>query len=155
MTVSIVTVYFLIPPFSLISYITIYILISYVVFRKGYKYFFLIVTTETVTDSAVRYSLFFFSKASHHEEFLGSLAAEVTEGVILRVLWQAEVRLEAAVGPARHIDAVALVDQRIAPREFPLLGIFDERVVLPSVACEHAPVVLSHFSSAVACQDSF
>ena len=57
MTVSIVTVYFLIPTFSLISYITIYILISYVVFRKGYKYFFLIVTTETVTDSAVRYSL--------------------------------------------------------------------------------------------------
>ena len=42
-----------------------------------------------------------FSKANHHEEFLGSLAAEVTEGVILRVLGQAEVRLEAAVGLAR------------------------------------------------------
>ena len=108
MTVSIVTVYFLIPPFSLISYITIYILISYVVFRKGYKYFFLIVTTETVTDSAVLHSLLFFSKASHHEEFLGSLAAEVTEGVILRVLWQAEVRLEAAVGLARLCPEILL-----------------------------------------------
>ncbi|MBP5631013.1 MAG: hypothetical protein J6W97_05595 [Bacteroidaceae bacterium] len=28
---------------------------------------------------------FLFSKASHHEEFLGSLAAEVTEGV--KPLW--------------------------------------------------------------------
>jgi len=32
----------LIPPFSLISYITIYILISYIVFRKGCRYLFLI-----------------------------------------------------------------------------------------------------------------
>ena len=98
---------------------------------------------------------FLLYKASYQEEFLGSLAAEVTEGVILRVLWQAEVWEEAAVGLARHIDAVALVDHRVAPRQFPLLGILDERVVLPSVACEHAPVVLSHFSLAVACQDSF
>ena len=56
MTVSVVTVIFLIPPFFLIYYITIYILISYIVFRKGCRYLFLIVTTETVTDYRVKHT---------------------------------------------------------------------------------------------------
>ena len=65
-------------------------------------------------------------------------------------MWQ-----EAAVGPARHVDAAALVDYRITPDEFPLLGILDEGEVVSAVSREHACVILSHFSPAVACQDSF
>ena len=99
--------------------------------------------------------LFFFYKACYEEKFLGSLAAEVLKGVILRVLWQAEVRQEAAVGPARHVDAVALVDHRVAAASFPLLSFLDEGEVVSAVSREHAHVILSHFSSAVACQDSF
>ena len=140
--------------YPLLIYITIYILIAYIYYIRGYCHSFFNCQNCQLSD-LFTHSLLFLSKASHHEEFLGSLAAEVTEGVILRVLWQAEVRLEAAVGPARHIDAVALVDQRIAPREFPLLGILDERVVLPSIACEHAPVILKSFCLAVACQNGF
>ena len=137
----------------LIIYITIYILITYIYYIRGYCHSFFNCQNCQLSD-LFTHSLF-FSKASHHEEFLGSLAAEVLEGVILRVLWQAEVRQEAAVGPARHVDAVALVDHRVAAASFPLLSFLDEGEVVSAVSREHACVILSHFCSAVACQDSF
>ncbi len=53
-------------------------------------------------------NLLILYKAYHHQQFLRSLAAEVTEGVILRVLGQAEVWLEAAVGLARLCPEILL-----------------------------------------------
>ena len=65
-----------------------------------------------------------------------------------------EVRMQAAVRPARHGDELAAEDVRVAFAG--LLGQrLGERVVLASVACEHARVILSQFSPAVASQDSF
>ena len=141
----------------LLIYITIYILINYIYYIRGYciLFFKTEITEIEITEMPSLYHSLFFSKASHHEEFFGSLAAEVLKGVILRVLWQAEVRQEAAVGPARHVKAVALIDKRIAFASFPLRSILDEGEVVSAVSREHACVILSHFSSAVACQDSF
>ena len=93
--------------YPLLIYITIYILIAYIYYIRGYCHSFFNCQNCQLSD-LFTHSLLFLSKASHHEEFLGSLAAEVTEGVILRVLWQAEVRLEAAVGPARLCPEILL-----------------------------------------------
>ena len=114
-TITVITVIFLIPPFFLISYITIYILISYMVFRKGYRYIFLIVTTETVTDSVVNYSLIF----SSIRPFRASRSSRAT--------------------PQTYLS-------RLKPLPPIFVGLkFGCR--LPSVACEHALVILSHSCS--------
>ena len=55
----------------------------------------------SLTQPFFTHSLLFLSKASHHEEFLGSLVAKVLEGVIPCVLRLAEVRAKRPVGPAR------------------------------------------------------
>ncbi len=52
-----------------------------------------------VTLSRSLLTHFLLYKASHHEEFLGSLAAEILKGIILRVVRLAEVRAELAIGP--------------------------------------------------------
>ena len=96
----------------------------------------------------------FFYKASYHDEFLGSLAAEVSERVEPCVLRLAESRVERSVVPAVHVNRIALVDVRMASA-FPLQGILDEGEVFAAVASEHAHVVLSHFCPAVACQNGF
>ena len=65
------------------------------------------------------------------------------------------MRAELAVVPAGYIKAVAPIGVRIAPASLLLRSILDEGVVFAAVACEHARVVLSHFSPAVASQNGF
>jgi len=50
-------------------------------------------------------SVVFFYKACYEEEFLGSLAAKVLEGVESCVLRLAEVQVEQPVVPAMHVEA--------------------------------------------------
>jgi len=65
-----------------------------------------------------------------------------------------EVRVQRAVRPARHGDELPAEDMRVAPCG--RLGQrLDKGVVLAAVACEHALVILSHFSPAVASQNGF
>ena len=68
-TVTVVTVVFLRVSVPFIIYITIYILISYKVFRRGCNPLFLIVITVIVIDSAV-HSLFLYQATQCHAEFV-------------------------------------------------------------------------------------
>ena len=65
----------------------------------------LIILIGTTGTPSLYYSLILLYKAYHHHQFLGSLAAEVAEGVEPRVVGLAEVQVEQPVVPAVHVEA--------------------------------------------------
>lgn len=91
----------------------------------------------------------FLYKAYYLEQFLGSLTAEVGEGEELVEARSVECGIDRAVGCLVHVDAVALVDVRVAPHGLrPLrLGEDEELVVVVglarSCASDGAPIHLT------------
>lgn len=91
----------------------------------------------------------FLYKAYYLEQFLSSLTAEVLESELLCELRSVEGGIDRAVGCLVHVDAVALVDVRVAPHGLrPLrLGEDEELVVVVglarSCASDSAPIHLT------------